>query len=103
MNPTLLLNIIIIPHLQEPGRETYNENRCDRCCEIPICLEMWTNGIFLVPIEDGNAEESLDLASEKNRVHGERVDISLTAIKVPGNKSALKTAITFITALSRFV
>ena len=63
---------------------------------------MWTNRILLVPVEDGNAEESLDLASEKPRLR-ERVDISLTAIKVPGKKSALKTAITFITVLSRFV
>jgi hypothetical protein len=36
---------------------------------------MWTNRIFLVPVEDGNAEESLDLASEKPRLR-ERVDIS---------------------------
>jgi hypothetical protein len=40
---------------------------------------------------------------QKNRVHGERVDILLTAINVPGKKNALKTAITFITVLSRFV
>jgi hypothetical protein len=103
MNPTFLLKIVIIPHLQEPSRETYDENRCDRCCKIPISLEMWPNGIFLVPIEDWNAEESLDLASEKSEFTGERVDISLTAMNVPGNKRALKTAITFITALSRFV
>jgi hypothetical protein len=31
---------------------------------------MWTNRIFLVPVEDGNAEESLDLASEKPRSRG---------------------------------
>lgn len=95
------LSPIIIPHLGKPKGKPQHEDRSHGRSEIPVSHEMWPDNIFLVPVEDRDAEECLCRVSALYSDVGHR-EGRLTATKVPGKKNALSTAITFITLLSLF-